>query len=485
MTQERLTFRFQKCLGAGGFGEVYLAMLQRPGGLERQVAVKVLRDDLSDTDEAVRRLRDEGRMLAILDHPAILSALELCTIEGRVALVTEYVDGVDLSKCCKKGRLLPQRAVVGVIAEVASALHCAWTTPSPETGKPLKLIHRDIKPENIRISKHGAIKLLDFGIARSTEMVRHARTAMGDLPFTPGYAAPEAFTRGFQGSSSDVYALGVTMYRLLYGERLYGDMKLEEQVGIACLQDRYDPFLDKMLAREADVRDDVRDLLRRMVAYEPSERPTALEVQQLTEQLADTIEGQTYARWARSVNFPEPKEAEGSLIGRTVQEDPPDATPQSKRSRRRKRASDDNLPSQPSENPIDSAASSAFGAVPDPSATPAPARPRSGGQASVPPPPPALGTMSTVIPDLANGRKTPTTDPAPKRVETPPPELAPAPDQRVNVRPTVERRRNSAPPPAPPAPLWMRLALGVLLLTFIGLIGVVIALVLGLVLTQL
>ena len=321
MSDQRLSFTFEKCLGQGGFGEVYLALLNRPGGLTKRVAVKVLKEDLRHADAAVQRLRDEGRMLAILDHPCILRVIEMTLIQGRVALVTEYVDGIDLARACRKPYLLPQTVVLGALGEVASALHTAWTTPSPETDKPLKLIHRDIKPENIRIGKHGEIKLLDFGIARTTEMFRHAKTAQGDLPFTPGYAAPEAFTKGFQGSASDVYALGVTMFRLLAGQRLYEDMELSDQVTICCLPERYSSFLKKRLAI-VEAPEPVMALLRDMLAYDAPHRPSAFEVENRCSSLVDTLEGPSHVRWARAQTFPEPQGMpNGTLTGQTIEED--------------------------------------------------------------------------------------------------------------------------------------------------------------------
>jgi serine/threonine protein kinase len=269
----------------------------------------------------VKRLRDEGRMLAILDHPCIVRVIEMTLIRGRVALVTEYLDGVDLARCCRPPRLLPPKVIVGALGEVASALHCAWTTLSPETGKPLELIHRDVKPENIRIGRHGEVKLLDFGIARTTEMFRHARTAIGDLPFTPGYAAPEAFTKGFQGSASDVYALGVTMFRLLAGERLYEEMELADQVTICCLPERYAPFLRQRLTK-VSAPEPVVGLLRDMLAYEPLDRPTAAEVEARCTSIADALDGPTHVRWARATDFPEPIGLpDGTLTGQTITED--------------------------------------------------------------------------------------------------------------------------------------------------------------------
>lgn len=467
MAEQRLTFNFLKCLGKGGFGEVYLATLARPGGLEKRVAVKVLKEDLRNAPEAVKRLRDEGRMLAILDHPCIVRVIEMTLIRGRVALVTEYLDGVDLARCCRPPRLLPPKVIVGALGEVASALHCAWTTISPETGKPLELIHRDVKPENIRIGRHGEVKLLDFGIARTTEMFRHAKTAVGDLPFTPGYAPPEAFTKGFQGPASDVYALGVTLYRLLAGERLYEDMELADQVTICCLPERYGPFVRQRLGK-IDAPEPVLVLLRDMLAYHPLDRPTAQEVEASAVSLGDQLDGPTHVRWARATEFPEPIGLpDGTLTGETITEDrmvdaPRPARPRGVRLTPKEQGSDRFLLATPDDGPprpLPVAHAVHPGAVADltpPSHEP----PR-----APPPPTPVPGASRSHTPERVPGvvsraGSLPPDAPVPvnrlgdapvpvNRLAFAPP--APPPDL-IGVRPVTGPVRAANPPPEPPAP---------------------------------
>ena len=200
MAREPHRFTFDRCLGRGGFGEVYLAYQRRPGGLVRKVAVKVLRGDTEEEDlNAVKRMQDEGRMLAALDHPSIIGVLELTRIAGRLALVTEYVSGVDLASYTETGRLLPPRAVMGVVAGVAEALDCAWTTTSPETGAPLQLIHRDIKPENLLLDTEGVLKLTDFGFSRRIG-ADGARTPCGSIRYMAVRCRTRAHTTASQHS---------------------------------------------------------------------------------------------------------------------------------------------------------------------------------------------------------------------------------------------------------------------------------------------
>jgi serine/threonine-protein kinase len=306
---------FHQCLGRGGFGEVYLATARQTGGLRKHVAVKVLRDDVPDHSDAVQRLLDEGRMLGFLNHPCILRVLEVMRIENRLALVFEYVAGVDVSKLAA-GKL-PQRLVLSVIGEVAGALHTAYTTPHPDTGNPLHLVHRDIKPQNIRISVHGEVKLLDFGIARSPAMRREAQTTEGSLPFTPGYASPESLIYGKQGPEGDIYALGVTLLRLLTGQRFYGKAQLADQVRTAAKAELYDKVVARRLA-EVESTDTLKALLRRMLSHKPEDRPSAIEVQSVCEDLADEMAGPTLRRWARDSTFPPVSVDTGSLSGQVI-----------------------------------------------------------------------------------------------------------------------------------------------------------------------
>ena len=129
------TFEVHACLGKGGFGEVYLADMVTTGGLSRQVALKVLHVGSEDASQAVERLGDEARMLATLNHPSVLAVVDVTTLDGRIALVTEYVDGEDLVDCVQAG--LGARGQVQVIGQVASALDAAWSQ--------FKIIHRDVR----------------------------------------------------------------------------------------------------------------------------------------------------------------------------------------------------------------------------------------------------------------------------------------------------------------------------------------------------
>jgi serine/threonine protein kinase len=206
-----------------------------------------------------------------------------------------------------------------ILAQVANALDSAWNKPSPETGNPLHLVHRDIKPQNIRITIHGRVKLLDFGIARTNEIRRDARTLIGDVVYTPGYVGPEVMAGDSQGPGGDIFALGATIYLALIGEAFFPqDMEVKEQRTVMLFRKKYAAYLDKRL----DVipgPDDLVTLLREMLSYWDTDRPSAREVQTRLMDIADVVGGQSATRWAVDAVFPDPVFCEGaSLTGQTI-----------------------------------------------------------------------------------------------------------------------------------------------------------------------
>lgn len=309
-------FVLHTCLGSGGFGEVYLATERTEGGITREVAVKVLHEPLDEDSDAVRRLRDEGQLLAMLAHPSILGVHAFAPVDDRLALVTEYVDGVDLAWFCVPERLLPLRVSILIVQQVAEALDFAWRTPNPKTERPLHLIHRDIKPENIRLSTTGQVKVLDFGVARSTEIDRRAKTALGQVVLTPGYGAPETLSFGVTGPFVDVFALGATLYSMVTGEMFYESNDLGVHVLLASDSVDYKEHLEARLALIEHT--DVFSLLRDMLEFAHEHRPTMEEIAERCDRLARRLEGPSLLQWTRSAEFPESSNAEGSLVGAEV-----------------------------------------------------------------------------------------------------------------------------------------------------------------------
>jgi serine/threonine-protein kinase len=207
-------YRLIERIAEGGMGTVHLAMHAE---LEHRVAVKLIKRGM-DTEEIVRRFAGERRILAHLEHPNIARLLDGgVTDDGRPWFSMEYVDGEPIDAYCEKRRL-PVRQRLALFASVCDAVQFAHTN---------LVVHRDLKPSNIMVAAGGTVKLLDFGIAKvvggDASDASPDLTRTGLRPMSPGYAAPEQVLGLPITTATDVYALGVVLYRLLAGRGPYGE----------------------------------------------------------------------------------------------------------------------------------------------------------------------------------------------------------------------------------------------------------------------
>lgn len=283
-------YRVLQVLGSGAFGQVFLAA---PVGLgvERCVAVKLLRPEHAARVQIVQRLRDEARMLALLRHRTIVRVDDLQQLNGHWAVVMEYVDGADVEAIVRVGGAIPPRAAVRIAEEIANGLHAAWSARGPD-GAPLRLVHRDVKPSNVRVTPNGEVKLLDFGVARAEFVGREART-LGHGVGTPIYMAMERF-EGEDTHSGDVYALGVTLFEALAGVppgRSAGDA------------DRHPPgrkLVAHWTALET-LNPALHGLIAAMLDDDPPARPDARTVARQLAEIGGSLSGERLEEWAERV----------------------------------------------------------------------------------------------------------------------------------------------------------------------------------------
>lgn len=315
---EQRQFRFLNCVGSGGFGEVYRVEMKNMGGVSTEVAIKILHKELCPTNQAVQRLRDEAHMLGMLQHPSILRVFDLVDIDGRLALITEFVDGVDLEQTLEDRDALSTRALMDVVGQVAGALDAAKNTISTQSGQPLNLVHRDVKPANIRLGKHGEVKLLDFGIATAAGVTRQAKTRAGDVIGSYRYMAPERLTASHADTpAADVYSLGQVLYEGLMGRRLFSGSDLRQQIGLAEDQGMHDHFVRKKLDT-LDAPASVRAVLRTMLAHDPRLRPEAGKLSALCEEESESLSGGSLRKWCRMKAWRDLGNRPGALSGRTI-----------------------------------------------------------------------------------------------------------------------------------------------------------------------
>ena len=207
-------YRLTREIGRGGMSRVFLAE-RADGEFRQQVAIKLLRAGF-DSDVDVERFRAERQVLASLNHPGIARLMDGgLTADALPFLVLEYVDGEPIDSFCE-GRSLTTKQRVEVFVEVLAAVQHAH-----QQG----IVHRDLKPSNILVTSTGAVKLLDFGLAKMLEdgmTGGAASTRTGFRWMTPEYAAPEQIRGKTILPATDVYQLGAVLYQLLSGRTPFG-----------------------------------------------------------------------------------------------------------------------------------------------------------------------------------------------------------------------------------------------------------------------
>jgi tRNA A-37 threonylcarbamoyl transferase component Bud32 len=195
-------------IGQGGMGFVYRA---RQPKLDRNVALKILPQTLASDAAFAERFAREGRLLARLNHPNIVSIYDFGQANGFFYLLMEFVNGVNLRQAMRASRFTPEQALA-IVPKICEALQYAH-----EEG----VLHRDIKPENILLDTKGRVKIADFGIAKmvGADLPATGITASGVALGTPHYMAPEQIEQpAAVDHRADIYSLGVVFYELLTGE---------------------------------------------------------------------------------------------------------------------------------------------------------------------------------------------------------------------------------------------------------------------------
>jgi serine/threonine-protein kinase len=254
-------YEIQSLLGAGGMGEVYRARDLR---LRRDVAIKVLPAMVSTDPERLRRFEQEATAAAALSHPNILSVHYFGRYEDQPYIVSELLEGHTLRAEVKEGAL-PLPKVVDYGIQIARGLAAAYAK---------SIVHRDLKPENIFIADDGQVKILDFGLAKSSggeglrlDSSSNRGTATGAICGTVGYMSPEQVRSADVDLRTDLFSLGVVLYEMATGKRAFPGKSTEEvfkailgetplppsQLNPA-LPERLDEIVGKALEKDPDLR---------------------------------------------------------------------------------------------------------------------------------------------------------------------------------------------------------------------------------------
>ncbi|MCK6552618.1 serine/threonine protein kinase, partial [Myxococcota bacterium] len=212
-------------IAVGGMAEVYAAKRYGADGFEKDVVIKQILPQYARDPEFVASFVAEAKIAVTLSHANIVQIHELGRVDGTYFIAMELVDGVDVYQlvehCRRTGTKLPVGLALLVVEEVAKGLDYAHRKVAPD-GRPLGLVHRDLSPRNVLISREGEVKILDFGIAKTTsEAAQMPKTRAGVVKGTTGYMSPEQATGGDVDARTDVYQAGLLLWELVTLEPLF------------------------------------------------------------------------------------------------------------------------------------------------------------------------------------------------------------------------------------------------------------------------
>jgi eukaryotic-like serine/threonine-protein kinase len=225
-------------LATGGMAEVFLACDRDVS--DRTVVIKRMRADLAKDPRAVARFLDEARVSTMCDHPNIVKVYEVGEHRGSYFIAMEWLLGWELKEIMRASdggsRRLPIRVILTLMLDACRGLEAAHALRT-KTGEPIALVHRDLTPRNLFVVTTGILKILDFGIAKSS--IQKSQTKVASLLGTLSYMSPEQVTGDSIDVRSDVFSLGIILHELLSGRRLF--MRRDFNATMMALVDEFVP----------------------------------------------------------------------------------------------------------------------------------------------------------------------------------------------------------------------------------------------------
>jgi serine/threonine-protein kinase len=220
--------------------EVFLARAEGPLGFEKQLVVKRMLEPLFEDPKLVQLFLNEAKVAAMMNHPNVVQIFDFGEADGRYYIAMEHVDGPSLrtvlDRAAERGIPVPAPVAAKVLALAAEGLGYAHALSDPQTGRAMGLIHRDISPDNILLSRAGAVKVADFGIAKLADPQHKTKTMRGKY----AYMSPEQLKGDKFDHRSDLFALGLVLYEVMTGRRPF-DAETERAVMWATVFDDHRP----------------------------------------------------------------------------------------------------------------------------------------------------------------------------------------------------------------------------------------------------
>jgi serine/threonine-protein kinase len=302
-------------IGAGGMASVYLGKLESAAGFSRVVAIKRMHAELARSPDFVEMFLQEARLVGRIQHPNVVSALDCVATENNAMLIMEYVHGVSLSQLTRKPVAIPLPAASAIVLGAALGLHAAHEAVDNE-GKSLGIVHRDVSPQNILVGVDGLARVLDFGVAKAA--ARSGHTHAGQIKGKLNYMAPEQLLGDDIGREADIYSLGVVLWELVTGRRLF------RTEGTGHMMTRIaQSEIDSPRSVNPSISPEISAVVMKAVAGSPRARyRTALEFATAIERTIPVMAQRTLGAWIADVAKDELRQR-ATLLSRT-ESSPPD-----------------------------------------------------------------------------------------------------------------------------------------------------------------
>lgn len=229
MAQQQQRYRVLEKIAAGGMAEVYRAESAGLEGFKKTVAIKRVLPHLAGKKQFIGMFLDEARLSAHLSHSNCVQVFDIGVGDDTYFIVMEFVDGSDLKSvieyCKKRGTTVPIEEAVLICVRICEGLAYAHDAKDAK-GRPLHIVHRDMSPPNVLITRNGEVKIVDFGLAKANSQLEKSEPGIIKGKFS--YLSPEAATGGTVDVRTDIFAVGIILWEMLAGRRLFmGETDLE------------------------------------------------------------------------------------------------------------------------------------------------------------------------------------------------------------------------------------------------------------------
>jgi serine/threonine-protein kinase len=268
MADSQQRYRVVEKLESGGMAEVFRAESEGLQGFRKQVAIKRVLPHLSEKKKFISMFLDEARLSAHLSHSNCVQVFDIGVGDNAYFIVMEYVDGANLKGVAealkKQGQAFPVPAAVWICCEICKGLAYAHELSDPN-GEPLHIVHRDMSPPNVLITKHGEVKIVDFGLAKANSQLEKSEPGIIKGKFS--YLSPEAAQGQDVDGRTDIFAVGIILFELITGQRLFlGDTDFQT---VKKVQQAQIPNIRQM---NPDVTPELERILHRALARDPNHR---------------------------------------------------------------------------------------------------------------------------------------------------------------------------------------------------------------------